>query len=173
VFVGHERGEGAVGLCSAYYERKAPGTVVELVRAMPHRRFRLLGPGWRGTPEFAALEMMPNFEYSELPYEQYPSWYRGIDVFLSPSDLEGGPIPLLEAMMANAVPVATRTGIAPDVIRHGENGFLCEPGVAAPDLAALVDRAYDLAGPVRPTVEHLTWDRFAQMTPVLGRVTAP
>ncbi len=50
--------------------------------------------------------------------------YSTFDVFLSISNLEGGPIPLVEAMMSNAVPVASRTGFAPDLIQHGENGFI-------------------------------------------------
>lgn len=160
-FRGHERGHGAVAFCSRYQPRKSPDTIIGLVRAMPHREFRLLGSEWRGTPFLEELERFPNFAYVEVDYAEYPRFYDGIDVFVSPSAIEGGPIPLVEAMMANAVPVATRTGFAPDLIRNGDNGFLCEPGTPVAAFAELVDAAYALDADVRATVEHLTWGPFA------------
>lgn len=61
--------------------------------------------------------------------------YRQHDVFLLPSSYEGLPISLLEAMSHGLVPVVSniRSG-HPEVIQHGVNGFLCEPG--APDAFA-------------------------------------
>ena len=82
-------------------------------------------------------------------------------MFLSMSRLEGGPIPLIEAMMSNAVPVASRTGFASEIIRHGENGFIFDLDASAEDIAAMIESAYDLSGNVRATVEHLTWDNLS------------
>lgn len=161
-FQRHERNGKPIGLCSKFYPRKAPGMVAALVREMPHREFRLLGQRWRDAPGFANLEALPNFDYVELEYANYPSFYDGIDVFVSPSKLEGGPIPLIEAMMSNVVPVATRTGFAPDVIRHGENGFLCDVDAPVEVFAELIEAAYALGNDVRSTVEHLTWQSFAR-----------
>lgn len=168
-FVPHGRGHGAVGLCSAYYERKSPDRIVEIIAAMPHRTFRLLGPGWRDAPVYERLAELPNFEHLELAYDDYPSFYAGIDVFVSPSSLEGGPIPLLEAMMANAVPVATRTGFAPDLVRDGENGFLCDVDAPTSVFAERIDRAYLLDVDVRATVEHYTVEAFAAKIGELAR----
>jgi len=62
-FKPHERGiDGKVGFCSAFYERKSPGTVLDIVRAMAHRRFLLLGRGWRNYSHFAELAGLQNFE---------------------------------------------------------------------------------------------------------------
>jgi glycosyltransferase involved in cell wall biosynthesis len=166
----HRRGNGAVGFCSAYYPRKAPRLIHELVRALPHRAFVLLGRGWPEAPEFSSLQAAPNFTYVETDYRDYPSFYDGIDVFVSPSRLEGGPIPLLEAMMANAVPVATRTGFAPDLITHGTNGYLCNVDARVETFAELVEAAFTLDTDVRSSVQHLTWDRFA--VEVLALTTA-
>ena len=162
-FPPHRRGEGAVGLCSAYYPRKAPETVLELVRALPDRPFRLLGRGWREAPLFADLDALPNFTYLEDAYENYPAFYDGIDIFVSTSTLEGGPTPLIEAMMANCVPVASRTGYAPDVIDDGRNGFLVDVGAPGAVYAERVEAAFAVAPDVdiRATVDHLTWDAFA------------
>jgi glycosyltransferase involved in cell wall biosynthesis len=154
-------GNGYVGFCMAYYDRKRPAFLLDLVRAMPHRKFCLLGKGWSGWSEFASLLSLPNFTYFDVPYEEYPAHYGKMDVFVSGAQLEGGPIPLLEAMLCNAVPVATRTGFAPDLIRHGENGFLFDVGDSVHEVARLIERAYQLETDVRLGVQHLSWTRFA------------
>lgn len=160
-FVAHRRdGTGAVGFCSAYYARKDPGRMVEVVRAMPDRRFLLVGKGWPGWPGFAALRAQPNFTYAEPAYEDYPAHYAAMDVLVSPSRLEGGPLPVLEAMMANVVPVCSRTGFGPDLIEPGRNGFLFDVDAPAAAVCELVEAAYALDVDVRATVADRTWARF-------------
>jgi len=52
----------------------------------------------------------------------------GTKVFLFPTRVEGLPLVLAEAMMAGAVPVASRLrGITDGIVDDGENGFLLEP----------------------------------------------
>lgn len=161
-FRSHDRsGGGTVGLSSAFYQRKNPSAVVDVARLLPHRKFTLIGDGWRYAPEYDDLMRLPNFSYEEVPYEKYPARYEWMDVFFSPSTLEGGPIPLLEAMMSNLVPVVSRTGFAPDVIRHGVNGFLFDVGAPAEVMAALVEQAYLIDTDVRQSIIGCTWDRFA------------
>lgn len=162
LFPAHRRGSGIVGLSSAFYERKSPDTLLDLVRLLPHRKFRLLGRGWEKYERFGELTAAQNFQYVTAPYSDYPRHYRDIDVFVSLATLEGGPIPLIETMMANAVPVASRTGFAPDIVRHGENGFLFD--VAAPPelIAPLIERAFALKTNVRATVRRYTWDAYAR-----------
>jgi glycosyltransferase involved in cell wall biosynthesis len=77
------------------------------------------------------------------------------------SNLEGGPIPLIEAMMSNAVPVASRTGFAPDLIRNGGNGFIFDLDASAERIAKLIEAAFTLPGDIRKTVEKYDWDRFS------------
>lgn len=163
LFPGHARGGGRVGLCAAYYDRKSPDRIVELVRAMPHRSFTLMGRGWDACPGFADLLRLPNFDYRQGSYADYPAFYRSLDVFVSLAALEGGPVPLIESMMSNVVPVATRTGFAPDLIRDGENGFLCDVAAPTAAVAALVERAFAVTADVRATVEQLTWRRFSRL----------
>lgn len=156
------RPDGCVGLSSAYYARKSPDLVLDVVRALPGRRFKLLGQGWRRYPRFDELQALPNFEYVEAPYAEYPGHYASMSVFVSASQLEGGPIPLIEAMMSNVVPVASRTGFAPDLIEHGRNGLLFDVGAPAAEIAALIEQAYRLDADVRRTVRHCHWQPFAE-----------
>jgi glycosyltransferase involved in cell wall biosynthesis len=136
---------------------------------LPHRRFHLIGRKWERYALFEAMKALPNFSYLTIPYEQYPEHYRKFDVFLSMSTLEGGPIPLLEAVMCNAVPVASHTGFAPDLIRHGENGFLFDIDAPASTIAWQIEAAFQLDCDVRSTVLPYDWDNFSKTIVGLGR----
>lgn len=50
------------------------------------------------------------------------------DIFLLPSELESFGLSALEAMASSVPVIATKVGGLPEVIDHGENGFLCELG---------------------------------------------
>lgn len=165
----HERGGGVVGLSSSFYERKNPDCLLELVKLLPHRNFLLLGRRWNQYALFEEMKALPNFTYTSAPYRDYPEIYSTFDVFLSMSTLEGGPIPLVEAMMSNAVPVASRTGFAPDLIRHGQNGYLFDVDAAPEEIAELIEAAFRSKVNVRETVEDYSWDRFSAEIVKLAR----
>jgi len=48
-----------------------------------------------------------------------PGFYRMIDIFISASNFEGGPITLLEAIASNNVVVSTKVGLVPQLIEMG------------------------------------------------------
>lgn len=52
---------------------------------------------------------------------------QAADLFVSPSDYEGFSLTLVEALGCAMPVVSTAVGAAPEFIRTGENGFLCEP----------------------------------------------
>lgn len=161
LFVAHTRNLGKVGFSTAYYARKSPDLILEIVRKMPHREFILLGKGWPEYEHFIALKSLENFCYIEASYAEYPRYYADMDVFVSPAKLEGGPIALIETMMCNVVPVASRTGFAPDIITPGENGFLFDIDSDSDVVCALIEKAYDVQTNIRETVEHLSWKNFS------------
>ncbi len=79
---------------------------------------------------------------------------------------EGMPTAVAEALAAGAPLVATATGGIPDVVRHGENGWLCrerDPAdLAEKLLAALADRSPERARRAREAARALDWDRVAE-----------
>ncbi len=161
LFISHERGNGVVGLSSAFYERKNPDIILDVVKLLRHREFVLIGRNWNQYANFEELRAQANFTYTSAPYRDYPEIYSSFDVFLSMSTLEGGPIPLVEAMMSNAVPVASRTGFAPDLIRHGRNGYIFDLDATPEEIAKLIESAFNLPGDVRTTVAQYNWNNFS------------
>jgi phosphatidylinositol alpha-1,6-mannosyltransferase len=78
---------------------------------------------------------------------------------------EGMPAVVAEALAAGAPLVATATGGIPDVVRHGENGWLCrerDPAdLAEKLLAALADRSPERSRRARESARALDWERVA------------
>lgn len=171
-FAGHERGGGAIGLCSAFYERKSPETILALVRALPDRPVLLVGRDWERWERWDELAACPNLTYRDVDYDDYPSLYAQMDVFVSPSRLEGGPIPLLEAMMSNVVPVATDTGFAGDLIDDGVNGHLVRVGADIATFTDAIASAAENRSDVRSTVEDRTWRAWAERTYALATASS-
>ena len=161
IFQPHQRSGGAVGFCTAYYPRKEPDRILNIIKLLPHRKFILLGRDWAQYEKFTDLIALPNLSYIEANYCDYPHYYAVMDVFASPAKLEGGPIPLIEAMMCNVVPVASKTGFAPDIITHGENGFLFEVDSPTEVICELIEQAFQIKADIRKTVEHLNWKNFS------------
>jgi glycosyltransferase involved in cell wall biosynthesis len=62
-------------------------------------------------------------------------YMQAADFFISPSEYEGFGLAVVEALACGLPVAVTSVGIAPEIIRHGENGFLFPPK----DRRALVD----------------------------------
>jgi glycosyltransferase involved in cell wall biosynthesis len=173
IFKPERRGSSTVGIVGGYYERKNPDLLLATVQAMPDKTFILLGPDpsevenkglmWENWVRFPELLACPNFRYIAGRYEDFPEHFARFDVYLSLSDLEGGPIPLIEAMFANCFPVVTRTGFAEDIIDDGRNGLLLPvrpklDQVTAAIRAGLEDSSTDVAA----TAADLSWQAFGR-----------
>lgn len=161
-FQPHQRANGVVGFFAAFHLRKEPDRVLAIIKAMPHRQFMMLGKNWQQYEKFAELIDLPNFSYIEAPYRDYPKYHAQMDVYVSPSTIEGGTISLIETMMSNIFPVVSDTGYNPDIITHGENGFIFETDAAVEKICELIDRAFTMTDvDIRKTVEHLSWKNFS------------
>jgi glycosyltransferase involved in cell wall biosynthesis len=64
-------------------------------------------------------------------------FYRETDLFVLPSEAEGIPVVLMEAMAMEIPCVATRITGIPELIRHGEEGWLVPSGNEAELVAAI------------------------------------
>jgi glycosyltransferase involved in cell wall biosynthesis len=163
IFLSKERkGNGCVGFCMNYLSRKNPELVIDIIKNMPYREFILIGPNWKKYKNFNEMVSLTNFTYYDVPYGQYPTLYQKMDVFVSTSHLEGGPVPLLEAMLSNVVPVVSNTGFAPDLIIHGKNGFLFEVDSRSDSVIKLINEAFDLKENVRQYALPHSWENYGK-----------
>ncbi|MFW6221420.1 MAG: glycosyltransferase family 4 protein [Fibrobacterota bacterium] len=165
MFTAHERRTKApftVGLSMRYYKRKNAELLLDIVKNMPDVRFMMLGVRWEKFSRFEELCRLNNFEYHEdIEYSKYPSMYHQMDVFLSTSLLEGGPVPLLEAMLSNVVPVVSNTGFANDIIIHGENGYIFDVNEKVDVVCQLIRNAFKVRNDVRQYVVDYSWKAYA------------
>ncbi len=116
--------------------------ILERVRRRVPARLTLVGDG----PERGAvldlardLELLPFVDH--LGPVQIPAEAIGSsDVLLLPSEQESFGLSALEALSCEVPVVASRVGGLPEVVRHGENGFLLEVG----DVEGMSDAVVDL-----------------------------
>lgn len=164
VFLGHSRKpNGKVGFCSAFYERKSPEIVYEICTLIKDKEIVLIGKGWEKFDKFKQMMDLPNFEYVDTEYHNYPDLYASMSVFVSVSNVEGGPIPLLEAMISNVVPVVGDTGFSKDIVLNGINGYIYNLSSTSPmEIVELIYKAYDLKGDIRETVLQYDWESFSK-----------
>lgn len=107
---------------------------------------RLTVAGPPGEPEVAqqvreAARNDPRIRHEEsLPREQAQTLLREADVLVLPSYAEGLPMVLVEAMAAGVPVVTTPVGSISELVVHGRNGYLHEPG----DVDALAAHLTDL-----------------------------
>jgi glycosyltransferase involved in cell wall biosynthesis len=84
---------------------------------------------------FAGAGMTPSLNISKedytflgyVPHEKTPYLYALSDIFILPSLSENFPISILEAMSSELAVIATNVGGIPEMITHGEDGFLIQP----------------------------------------------
>lgn len=115
--------------------RKGIGAFIDAMRGLaadvPNICALIIGPGWSDSArdlERAGLRVVyAGFVGDAATLARH---YRSMDLFWSMALREGGPATLLEAMASGVCPLATPTGMALDIIRDGENGFVAPFGDA-------------------------------------------
>jgi glycosyltransferase involved in cell wall biosynthesis len=85
------------------------------------------GPGWQSlVNEQSEL----GARITHLPFllekKDVAETYRLMDAYIVTSRIEGGPVPLFEAMSSGLSCISTKVGLAPELINNGDNGFLVD-----------------------------------------------
>lgn len=92
-------------------------------------------------------------------------WFAAADMFAFPSAYESYGLVITEALASGVPVIATRVGVAPEVVLDGHNGYLVEP-----DPRQIADRLEKIATTrvdewrqaCRDSVSHLTWRAVAE-----------
>ena len=101
-----------------------------------------------------------------LPQPTVARWIGAAELLCLPSQNEGTPNVIVEALASGVPVVASRVGGVPELITHESNGLLVPPGDAvalARAIAIALERPWDPER-MRQSVAHLTWDKIAAKT---------
>ena len=153
--------------------RKSPELLLAIADRLDPARyaFVFIGPDWK---PYASLLRERGWTVIDPGLVADPLHFRFFgegDIYLMLSRLEGVPLPLVETMGLGMWPICTPTGIAPDLIRHGENGSLvaafdgCNGEQIADEVARQIqdlspERLQDARSRVRASVKDYTWENF-------------
>ena len=101
----------------------------------------IVGPGWKDlVRRFHARGIRTAWIPFAADTSRLPPLYRALDFYWVTSRVEGGPVPLLEAMSTGMCCLSTPVGLALEVIDDGENAVLLPMN----DAAAFVDATMTL-----------------------------
>src|SRR5579884_1968816 len=92
---------------------------------MPELAVLIVGPGWKAfvrSIEAAGIRCLwfPFIETSQ----ELSTMYHAIDFYWVTARVEGGPVPLLEAMSSELCCLTTPVGLARELVKHGEKGMI-------------------------------------------------
>ena len=94
-------------------------------RILPNLSILIIGPGWQGLVRELNNDGIHCVQVGyQLDHMKIAKLYRILDVFWVTSRIEGGPVPLLEAMASGISCISTPVGAAVDLVEHQKNGFL-------------------------------------------------
>ena len=77
------------------------------------------------------FRLLDSFSENKLSRKEMVDWYNTGQAFLCTSFAEGTPNVAFEAAACGCTLITTPVGNMPELIRHGQNGFLAEPNVDA------------------------------------------
>jgi len=158
------------------HERKGLDRLLKAFRRVhkedPMARLLIAGKG-EGEKEYKALAkklgLGPSVEFlGHVPDADLPGLYSSASLFVMPSYYEGFGLVLLEAMASGLPVLAFDTGVVPEVIEKGRNGYVVdERSLADRMLEILADEKKRMAMGKRSraiVAEKLSWDRTAEGT---------
>lgn len=149
---------------------KGPDIFVETVAKLKHLNplVFLTGPS-RG---YVMRELATRrIEYKHVYLKQFdelPSMYHALDIYLIASRVEGGPKALLESWASGVPVVSTHVGMVPDIAQDGETVFLADVE-DADTLAHHVERVHDdpnlkekLTSQATKEIADYSWEKIAR-----------
>ena len=120
--------KGLVAFVGRLEPEKNLDLLVRAVLRVPEARLVLVGAGSQETSLKALAADSDRVDFrGTLPNEELPELLNRAEVFVLPSQYEGNPKALLEAMACELPVIGTDVSGIRDVIQHGVNGMLCAP----------------------------------------------
>jgi len=108
-------------------DRKGVQILISAVRVANQKRpvgVLLSGEGWHQLRDSLTSQGVSVFQRKVEDLDQMRFLYGALDLYLCTSRIEGGPLPVLEAMACERPVISTPVGHVPEVIRHQGNGLI-------------------------------------------------
>jgi glycosyltransferase involved in cell wall biosynthesis len=114
-------------------------SIVTQVSRQADIKLQLCGEG--GIPFLEKLRRNGVLVYLVAPRSRKEAlgFFQTVDIYLCTSRLEGGPLPVIEAMAAGCAVISTRFGFVPEIISSDKNGILCQIDSAECFKSSLMD----------------------------------
>jgi glycosyltransferase involved in cell wall biosynthesis len=110
---------------------------------LPALAVLIVGPGWKGLVESLKAAGIVCLWFPFIrDLSGLREMYHVLDFYWVTARVEGGPVPLLEAMSSEVCCLTTAVGIAREIVRHGENAIM----LPFNDANAFVEGTLTLAG---------------------------
>jgi len=126
--------EKVVSLIARLYESKGQQYLIAAAATVlikcPNTKFLLVGSGEhedKFKKQVSGQGLENSFIFTGYR-EDIPELIAISDIVVRPSNMEGFPINMLEAMLMRKPVIATKIAGVPEMITHGDNGFMIEPG---------------------------------------------
>lgn len=158
------RSQKTVVLASKFGPRKGSELLPDLFNRLSDWDFIIMGRNWEAFLRQNRINELSNFRYVNFNKTNRSKYFSMAKIFLSLSNLEGGPVPLIESMSLGVIPISTRTGFAPEFIKDGLNGFLLPLNPSTDLIESKIRSVDELSEKPEDSVSHLTWDRIARLT---------
>jgi glycogen(starch) synthase len=133
---------------------KSVSVLLEAMRQCPNDRLVVVGDGPDREALVASARGLPNISFAgKVDHAAVKQYLQCAKMLVLPSRQEGQPNAVMEAMAAGVPVIATRVGGLPDLIEHGQSGWLVEPG-NVPALAEAIQALSADAGLRARLAEH-------------------
>jgi glycosyltransferase involved in cell wall biosynthesis len=127
-----------IGHAGAFTREKGQDVALEAARLLaprlPHARMLLVGDGPERRNQTEGIAILPGF------LDDLSEFYAALDLFIMPSRSEGWGLTALGAMANGLAVIATDVGGLPELVEHGNTGWLV-PADSPPALADAIEAA--------------------------------
>ena len=107
------------------HKRKRLDILLLIIDKLPSYNFLIIGKDWPKDLIEKLIATKTNVKYHEIEGPLTSSSFDGCNIFIMTSDIEGGPMPLFEAVASGLSPISRNTGFARDIFEIiGSQDFL-------------------------------------------------
>ncbi|MBF0504587.1 MAG: glycosyltransferase family 4 protein [Candidatus Omnitrophica bacterium] len=162
---------GAFGFSTGIKDRKRLDVLLAALHILVKKQYQfeliVQGSFWNTLESSLSGQGIQIRNLGFLPRKMAFKSYRYLDLYVCSSDIEGGPLPVLEALASGVPVVSTQVGVAIEALSQG-GGILVKKG-SPEDLASAIAKVMDHPGLFQDlsleagrVSENFTWEKIGK-----------